>query len=136
MIKLSQKYLYPLTDTAICHQAQINRRITVVAAACRQHRSDYLPVDVEDGVQLEAEEPSLARLAKISACLTQRAYAAVTNGVADRDGLGIYQVKREFKAISIASRLDKMANNVTELVKAGNVLRCVANFSHCAHLLL
>ena len=162
MIKLSQKHLYPLTDTtehllvlwhipscdhqqlgfirkrihrlraaisrisqqnaSICHQAQINRCVTVVTVASCQHRCDYLPVDIEEGVQLEAEEPPLARLAKISACLTQRAHAAVTNGLADRDGLGIYQVKREFEPISSPGRLNQMADDVTQLMKAGDPL--------------
>jgi hypothetical protein len=100
----------------ICHQAQINRRVTIVAIARCQHGANDL-VDVDEGMQLEAEGPALAGLAEVSARFTQQAHAPVANGFADSDGLGINQVEREFKAIRSSGGLNQMADEITELMK-------------------
>jgi hypothetical protein len=72
---------------------QFRRRAAIIQVARSQHRVNNAAIDVAQGVQFEAKEPTCTALAEISPFIAQQAHATRANGFTDGDRLGINQVK-------------------------------------------
>ena len=99
---------------------QFRCRAAVIEIARSQDRIDNATVDVAQRVQFEAKKPARTAFAKISAFVAQQSHSAMTNGFADRDGLGVHQVKST--TAQKVSRLKQSADNRREAMQAGEPL--------------
>lgn len=73
------------------HQSQGRR--AVVPVPRRHDRRDHRPAGVRDQMQLEAKEPTRARLSEVGSFIAQQADAPVADRLAHRDRLGIDEVQ-------------------------------------------
>lgn len=99
---------------------QLRSRSAIIKIARRQHRINDAAIDVAQRVQFEAKEPARTTFAKVSAFIAQQPHSAMSNGLADRDGLGVNQVE---SAVSHKTgRLEQSANERAEAMQASKPL--------------
>lgn len=99
------------------HQGQTHSSLSIIKIAWQKQSSYKVSIDVYRSVQLEAKEPSFARLAEICPVLTKQAHTAMTDGVAYRYWLRVEDKQITIKPITSASRFTQMSNDFGQGVK-------------------
>jgi len=114
---------------ALCCPAQSQSRVTVIRVGGRQQCAQDMSPRRREQVQLEAEEPALARLAEVSPVLSQQPHSTVPDGVTDGNRLGVHQIEvigfREFDGHGANQLSDQAGERVQTLhpLLIGNQMR-------------
>src|SRR5262249_29979627 len=81
------------TKTTLNAPGQGQGRIAIIGVGRCQQRTHNQALMIDNGVELEAEEPALLGLAEISTGFTQQSHASVPQKMTDWNRLAIHQVK-------------------------------------------
>ena len=99
---------------------QFTSRASIIEIARSQHRVNDATVDVAQCVQFKTKEPARAGFAKIRSGFTQQTDSPVLNDFANRNGLGIQQLKSA--SAEKTSRDKHPTDDWTEAMQASNPL--------------
>jgi hypothetical protein len=102
------------------------RRIPVVPVAGRQNQIKNPSIDMQHGMQFEAEEPALGRLAEPSPFISQEPHSAMPERMTERYRLGIDQVERLRLCPATARGTEQSPDLRREQVQAVDPLRITA----------
>jgi len=105
-------------DASVCRRRKPDARFSVSQVSrsqgCRNDPAFY----VDQHVHLEAEEPSGAGLAEVRPLISKQPHDTMTNGLTDRDRLGVYGVKREAEPVTESGGLNHLSDNLAQPMKA------------------